>query len=143
MSQENVEVVRRAVGAFRDGRLDEALAIFDPNVEWQTATDEPDAYRPYRGLAGIAELVETWRDIWAEGFERSVQLEELIDAGPHVIVPMRPRLRGRSSGVEVDVPETYVLTFRGEKVAEVREYRTKEEALEAVGLSAQDPHADP
>src|SRR4029453_18124922 len=126
MSQENVEIVRRAVEAFRDGRLDEVLLIFDPNVEWHTAADEPDAYRPYRGLAGIAELVETWRDIWAEGFERAVQLEELIDAGPHVIVPMRPRLRGRASGVEVDVPETYVLTFRGGGGAGGRESRNKE-----------------
>ena len=39
-----------------------------------------------------------------------------------------------SSGHGVDVPETYVLTFRGRRVAEVREYRTKEEAFEAVGL---------
>jgi hypothetical protein len=36
---------------------------------------------------------------------------------------------------DLDVPETLVFTFRGGKVAEVREYRTTEEALGAVGLS--------
>jgi ketosteroid isomerase-like protein len=34
-----------------------------------------------------------------------------------------------------------VFTFRGGKVASVREYRTTEEALEALGLSEQDAHA--
>ena len=48
---------------------------------------------------------------------------------------MRARLRGKTSGAEVEVSETWVFTFRGEKVAEVREYRTTEEALATVGPS--------
>ena len=32
--------------------------------------------------------------------------------------------------------------YRDGKIVEVREYRTREEALEAVGLSEQDAHAD-
>jgi ketosteroid isomerase-like protein len=135
MSQENVDIVRRGVKAFIDGRLDEAVVIYHPDVEWHTAADEPDAFRPYRGLEGLAQLVETWSDIWAEGFEGAAQFDEFIDADPHVIVPMRARLRGRSSGAEVEVPETWVFTFRGKKVAAVREYRTTAEALETLGLS--------
>jgi ketosteroid isomerase-like protein len=126
--------VRRGVEAFIDGRLDEAVVIYHPDVEWHTAADEPDAFRPYRGLQGLAQLVETWSDIWAEGFEGAAEFGEFIDSGPHVIVPVRGLLRGRASGVELEVPETWVFTFRGEKVQEVREYRTTEEALRVVGL---------
>jgi ketosteroid isomerase-like protein len=134
MSQENVERVRQAIEAFREGRLQEALLLYHSDVEWHTAVDEPDAHQPYRGLLGLAQLLQTWQDIWQEGFAHAAQFDEFIDADPHVIVPMRARLRGRSSGAEVDVPETWVFTFRGEKVAEVREYRTIGEALEAVDL---------
>ena len=135
MSHENVEAVRRAIEAFIEGRLDEALGLYHSDVEWHTAADEPDALRPYRGLEGLAQLLETWGDIWAEGFESAVQFDEFVDAGQHVVVPVHGRLRGRTSGVEVEVPETWVFSFRGDKVAELREYRTTGEALEAVGLS--------
>jgi ketosteroid isomerase-like protein len=143
MSQEKVALVHRMFEAFAEGRADEALAIFDENVQWHTAADEPDAFRPYRGLAGIGELLATWSDTWADGFERAaleafesaVEGEQIVEAGPHLIVPLRPRLRGRASGAEVEAPETYVLTFRAGRIIEVREYRTKTEALVAMGLS--------
>ena len=142
MSRENVEVVRKVVKAFAEGRPDDAFTVFDPDVEWHTAADEPDSIGPYRGLSGVRELYATWGDIWAEGFERAaleafdaaIENREIVDADPHVIVPLQPRLKGRASGVAVEVPETYVLTFRGGRIIEVREYRTKREALEAVGL---------
>ena len=142
MSREKVEVVRKVIEAFASGRPEDALTMFDPEVQWQTAADEPDATTPYHGLTGIQELWATWGDIWAEGFERvaleafeaAVRRGEVINADPHVIVPLMPRLRGRASGAEVEVPETYVLTFREGKIIRVAEYRTKQEALEAVGL---------
>jgi hypothetical protein len=52
-----------------------------------------------------------------------------------VVVPVRVRVKGRQSGVELEAEETYVYELRGNKVVRVREYRTKREALEALGLS--------
>ena len=45
--------------------------------------------------------------------------------------------RGRPHGSErtVEVPETQVYTVHDGKIVEVREYRTKSEALQAVGLA--------
>jgi hypothetical protein len=40
------------------------------------------------------------------------------------------------------VDEVYVNKCANGKIVEVRECRTREEALEAVGLSEQDAHAD-
>jgi ketosteroid isomerase-like protein len=53
-----------------------------------------------------------------------------------VIVCLRFWGRGRDSGAPVEIRETHVARLRDGKVIEVREYRTKPEALEAVGLSA-------
>ena len=43
MSQENVEIVRRALEAFARGGLDAALSFYDPDVTWAVAEDESEA----------------------------------------------------------------------------------------------------
>jgi hypothetical protein len=50
---------------------------------------------------------------------------------------MPVRMRGRPPGSDADVvlDEVYVSKFLDGKIVELREYRTKAEALEAVGLS--------
>jgi ketosteroid isomerase-like protein len=42
--------------------------------------------------------------------------------------------RGRDSGASVEIRETHLARVRQGKIIEVREYREKHEALEAVGL---------
>jgi hypothetical protein len=44
------------------------------------------------------------------------------------------RGRGTSSGAEIDMPRTWTMKFRDGKTIEVWEHRTKQQALEAVGL---------
>ena len=59
---------------------------------------------------------------------------EYIDAGEYVIVPTRMRARPPGSDADIVLDEVYVSKFRNSKIVELREYRTKPEALEAVGL---------
>jgi ketosteroid isomerase-like protein len=76
-----------------------------------------------------------------EGFEDD--LEELIDAGDHVISVVTSRGRGRASGVEVEwAGNAGVWTIRNGKVVRVVWFSSRKDALEAVGLSEQDAHAD-
>jgi hypothetical protein len=63
-----------------------------------------------------------------------MEAKEFIDAGEYVLMPARMLGRIRDSDAEVAVDEVYVNKCRNGKIAEVRECRTKEEALEAVGL---------
>jgi hypothetical protein len=53
-------------------------------------------------------------------------------------------LRGQGSASGAGVSDAYVFVYklRAGLVVEGWEYRTKQEALEAVGLSEQDAHAD-
>jgi ketosteroid isomerase-like protein len=60
---------------------------------------------------------------------------EFIEAGQFVVVPIRARVKARQSGVELETDETYVYELAEGTVVRVREYRTKQEGLEAVGLA--------
>jgi ketosteroid isomerase-like protein len=86
-------------------------------------------------LQGLGEVRSAFRD-WYEAFEDvESDLEELIDAGEHVIVVFTYRGRGRASGAEVEWKHMAGLwTFRDGKVLHVAWLRTREHALEAAGL---------
>jgi uncharacterized protein len=131
VSQENVEVVRRALEAFEQGGLDATLRFYDPEVTWEEARDEPEA-ETHRGHNGVRALVEKWLVPFDD---LRIEPEEFIDAGEAVVMPYRFRGRERSSGTDITAPETWVFWLRDGMICEVREYRHKAEALEAVGLS--------
>ena len=135
MSQENVEIVRRAleVSTRRD---DEAtFALYDPEVEIRGQVDGDT----YRGLTRVRMYFQDWFAAW---HDFSTDAEEWIDAGEDVVVALHVRARGRQSGVPVDQRIWHVWTLRDRKLWRLRIYATRAEALEAVGLSEQDAHAD-
>ena len=129
MSQENLELVRARFEAFaRTGQLD--LDHYDPDVRWHLRADLPDA----ETLVGHDRLLQFFSE-WTEAFgEIRFDVDELIDAGVYVVVVLRIRGRVRESDEEVAMPETRVSHLVDGKVVEQWEYRTKAEALKAVGL---------
>jgi ketosteroid isomerase-like protein len=135
MADDNVDVVRRSFEALSRGDFEAAFAEHAPETEWRTASDEPDA-QTYKGIEGLRRLVATVAEPWENRFSGSVVLEDFIARGPWVVVPWRARLHGRGSGLEIEVFETYAVLVCAGKIVRVDEYRTTEEALEA--LSAQD-----
>jgi ketosteroid isomerase-like protein len=132
VSQPNVEIVRESFEAFGRGDFDDAFAAYDPGAEWQTADDEPDS-RVYRGIPELRGFVAHLADPWTDRFGPAIQWEDFIDCGDWVVVPWTGRLHGHGSGIEIDVSETYAVLVRDGKIARVDEYRTVEQALEAVG----------
>jgi ketosteroid isomerase-like protein len=131
VAPENLDVVRRSFQALARGDFEAAFAEHAPDTEWRTASDEPDS-ETYRGIEGLRRLVASLAEPWEDRFERSVELESFISRGPWVVVPWRARLHGRGSGLEIEVFETYAVLVRAGKIVRVDEYRTTEEALEAV-----------
>jgi ketosteroid isomerase-like protein len=128
--------VRAAFEAWNRGDFDGWLADADPEIEWYVLPEAPDP-GPHRGHQVISERAALWRDTLAD-FRGEV--EEYIDAGEYVIAPARMRGRPPGSDAEVVLDEVYVSKIRDGKIVELREYRTKAEALEAAGLSEQDAH---
>jgi ketosteroid isomerase-like protein len=130
MSQENVEIARAAFEAWSRGDLDAWLAEADPEIEWFVLPEAPDP-GPHRGRKAILDRAALWREMLALQGE----VLEYIDAGDYVVMPIRMRGRPARGDAEVVLDEVYVSKFRDGKVVELREYRTKAEALEAAGLS--------
>jgi ketosteroid isomerase-like protein len=128
MSSTNVEIVRRSLEAFARGDFDTAFAAHDPDIVWSTAADEPDQ-QIYRGIAGLRSFVESSDELWEDRFAGTMEFEDFIERGDWVIVPWTARLRGRGSGISVDVNETYAVQVRDGRIVRVEEYRKVDEAL--------------
>ena len=134
MSRENVEVVQRVYEAVARRDTASVLSFYDPGVEWDTSRSPTGTLmgpRVFRGHEGLRQVFREWHEAW-ENLEGNV--EELIDAGDHVIAVGTARGRGRASGVEVGFGIALVWTLREGKVTRVVWFPTRDEALDAVGL---------
>jgi ketosteroid isomerase-like protein len=132
VSQRNVDIVRESFEAFGRGDFNTAFAAYDPSAEWQTADDEPDSH-VYRGIPELRGFVSHLADPWTDRFGQATRFEDFIDCGDWVVAPWSARLHGHGSGIEIEVSETYAVHVRDGRIARVEEYRTVEQALEAVG----------
>jgi uncharacterized protein len=134
MSQENVEVVRRALEAWGRGDTKAAADLLDPEVEWSMPPNIPEA-GTYRGRDEVVRRVEEFLEAWDD---LAVTVEELVDAGgDRVVALVRYSGRGRESGIEISgvATDAQVWTVRDGKALRVELYGGTAEALEAAGLS--------
>jgi ketosteroid isomerase-like protein len=131
MSQENVEIVRRAAEAFVRNDWGTAFADSAPDVEWvEMPSLGPDA-STYTGTEELREAVQSWSRRWSD-YEAEVL--RYAQAGDEVVVLCQERGRGTLSGVEVERELGLVFTLRDGKMVRVRLYGSWSEALEAAGL---------
>ena len=131
MSQDNIELVRRSFEAFARGDFDTAFAAHDAESIWCTAADEPDQ-GTYRGIAALRSFAESLDELWEDRFDGVMEFEDFIGRGDWVVVPWTARMRGRGSGITVDVSETYAVQVRDGRIVRVEEYRHVDDALARV-----------
>jgi ketosteroid isomerase-like protein len=132
MSQENVEIVRRCNRFWGERDFAQVSELFDPEVviDFSENVFNPDIYRGYEGLI---RLDRTVHEMW-DSFK--VETEEVIDAGETVIATARLSGIGGRSGVEAEIRGFQVWTLRDGRVLHMKgDYRNRNEALEAAGLS--------
>ena len=134
MSQADVEVVARCFAAYSERGVDGLLECLDPEIEWQSRIDLPDADL-YRGHDGVRRLNERFEED-LEGMY--YELEELIDAGDGLVVfVFHWGGTGRGSGARVESrDEAWLFRVSGSNVIRVDEYRNKQEAMEAARVLA-------
>ena len=151
MSQENVEIVRRIYAAL-DVSVPGSVStvsvptepfgtLIDSQIEWNFPREFPDLAEPYYGYEGakqyrrkIAEVLDDYRMV----------PERFIDAGDdRVLVFSREGGRGKGSGAEVFThPTAHIWTLKDGKAVRMQSIWERADALEAVGLTEQDAHAD-
>jgi ketosteroid isomerase-like protein len=134
MSEENVDLMRRAYETFNRGGIEPTLELIDelvdPDFELRAVLHLPDVDRTSGREAGKA----IFREVYG-AFDWHLEPEEFIDAGDAVLVVARGTSRGKASGLEVTNRVVHAWGVRRGKVTYFDAYRTKEEALEAAGLS--------
>ena len=133
MSEENVDVVRRANEAFASGDVATALDLLDPAIEWHGTVGGMDEGRVAHGreevVQGFLEYFENWERI-------ELRADEYIDAGDGGVVVFHHEVaKGRQSGVVVETDTGSVSTVSGGKIVRVRAYMDRAEALRAAGVS--------
>jgi ketosteroid isomerase-like protein len=129
MSQENVEIVLRGVGALNREDAEAFMALCDAGFEMRLVGAVGEPVR-YVGADGVRQFFRDMSESWADwGFE----VERSRDLGEQVLITGRQRGRGRVSGIEVDSPRACVLTVRNGAVTELRYFTEPAEALKAVG----------
>jgi ketosteroid isomerase-like protein len=131
MSEENVEIVRRLNEAWSRGDYPTALDAIDPEIELEVA-GPVDFAGTYRGHAGLEEMM---RNFWGEFEDIHLEIKEAMSAGDDVVLNVRFSGRGKRSGVDVASSLWHVWSLREGKAVRWRIFPTKQEALEAAGLS--------
>jgi ketosteroid isomerase-like protein len=134
MSQENVEVIREGTEAFNRRDLDAFIALLHPDVVWEENGDVLPGLRGiYRGRAEVRRYAEELLEAW-ESFHTEV--EEITEASDgRVFEGWSIAARGAASGAESALRGWSVYWFADGKVARRQVIWTRDEALEAAGLS--------
>ena len=134
MSQENVEIVQRAVEAWNADDLAAFLAELDADVEWHPAIEPGLEGKEitYRGHDGARKI---WRQDRGEAWERLTNLaQEFRDLGESVLALGHMDLTARATGIEFSQELGEVFDFRAGKIVRIRDFLTHAEAIEAAGL---------
>ena len=133
MSQENVEIATRVFEQISEGGFDAAWEDLDPDLEWETSPNLPDAGL-YRGRERVRAFMEQqWEIVWG-GVPR-VDIERAFDCGDDVLLFIRVRGQGSHTGIPLDVRIAQLVTVRGGKAVRVKVVPARDEGLEAAGLS--------
>jgi ketosteroid isomerase-like protein len=131
MSQENVEIVRKVIDAFNRGDLDAWLGFLSPEVAWESLP-LPGFRDVYRGRAEAREWIEQLLEV----FDFHLEIDETTAlSDDRVLMAVRGRGRGRGSGIPVERPSWEVLWLADGLITRRQVFWTRDEALEAAGLS--------
>jgi ketosteroid isomerase-like protein len=129
MSQENVEIARQAIEAWNAGNMDRLGELYDPDAVYRTPSGWVGG--PWVGREAIIEQFRDLRDVWPE--DSSFGSPEFLDAGDRVVVqvPFRSETRGLPLTTEMN----WVYAMRDGLIVILEFFNSRQEALEAAGLS--------
>jgi ketosteroid isomerase-like protein len=130
MSRENVEFVRSGAEAFGRREWDSMPELFTEDVEWHDPPSLPGASVHY----GRGAMQARWEELdeALPGF--TIVPEAYFDAGDQVVVFMRTKGRGRTSGIEMERCIAQLFTVRDGRVASVVGYDDRDQALADAGM---------
>ena len=132
-----MEIVRAAYEAWNAGDMDALRELYDPDVITRAIEGWPEP-GPYVGREAVMRWMAQLRETWdADTVELT---SDFIAAGDRVAG--RVIWHGAGRGPEANMGMTVVQTVRDGRIFYVEYFWDYAKALEALGLSEQDAHAD-
>ena len=128
MSERNLELVRRGIAD-----VNVFWEMLDEHVVWDMREwpQLPDLESFYVGRDAV---IQGSRHYWGTWRDYRVEAEELHAACASVVVILRERGSGKTSGASFDRLHPQIWTFQGDRVIRWASFQTREAALEAAGV---------
>jgi ketosteroid isomerase-like protein len=129
MSQENVEILRRAVDHLNETG-DPDWSLYDPEVRFTTRGDI-ESRTTFTGHEGVRQAMSGFAGVW-----ESVrwELREVLGTGDPFVAAIHFHLQGKGSGIAVETDEAWAIWMRDGKFTRIEQHPNKRDALEAAGL---------
>jgi len=131
VSEQNIELLRRASEAFNARDIEAFIALSDPSIEWNSQMTVPGG-AVYYGHDGLRQYFRDMEDAW--GDELRAEPEAYFDLGEQTLLFYVLRGRGRQSGAEVAMPLAAVARWRDGLCAYWKAYFHREDALRDLGV---------
>jgi ketosteroid isomerase-like protein len=132
MSQQNVEVAKRAIDAFNARDVEVFTSLTTLDFEWSPSMVAIEG-KVFHGGEGIRAYFVSLGDAWEEFLILPDRFRDLADL---VIMLGRLSGRGKNSGVPVDSSLGMVFDFRAGVIARIRGYLDHDETLRAAQVGA-------
>ena len=131
MSQENVELVKRAVACVNQRDIDGYLACCTEDV--QLITPVAEVAGAYDGPEGIRRF---FADIADANPDFRIVIESLEAVGPDCVMGFMSVIgTGRASGLPIENPTGNVYDFADDRIRRIQIFFDRSQALKAAGLS--------
>ncbi len=135
MSEENVELVRRAIEANRSGppaeTVERAAELVRLDLEFVSRLTAVEG-RSYQGIDGVRAYYADLADAWQEWHN---ELLEITEIGPNSVLTETVFRGTARSGVDVQLEIGILWELMDGRIIRIHAYPSREEALEAAGLS--------
>jgi ketosteroid isomerase-like protein len=132
MPSANVGIVRQSLEAFNSKGVDGLASFWHPDIDWRAIEGAPDDVGVFTGEQAMRRYLGEWLEMFDEARNEP---EEFIEAGDQLVAVQHASGIGKRNRVPVDMRYAVVYTVRDAKIIRGREYATRAEALQAVGLA--------
>ena len=132
MSNDDVELLRRAVAAYNVRDIEAFIAYCDPNIEFHSAFAAVGG-AAYHGHEGLRSWHRDMQEAWGEQIR--LEAEAYFDLGEHTLAFVVMHGRGRHSGAEVAMPIAQVASWREDLIVNFKAYAQREDALGELDVS--------
>ena len=130
MSADNVETVRRIMAAFNERDFGGMATELSEDAELYPLRAQLEG-KAYFGPTGVREMFADFDEDW---IDLRIGIDDIRAVGDQVVAVCRLRSRGRTSGVDLEVPIGFLWRFREGKAVYMRSYSEPDGAARAAGL---------